>query len=398
MSAPTLFPPFRAEHLGSLKRPQELLAKRAEFDASKCSKEELEKLEDEAIATIVQMQRDAGIKAITDGEFRRHMFFDGVFDNLDGMKHISPVPAHMFKMYVPDVAAFAKLNFKGADTYICAGKLRRTKPFYGPQFEGLKKFTNPEEHKHLKLTLCAPEWFHLRHGEYAYDTNVYKNDDEYFDDIAVAYQQEIQDLYARGCRNLQFDDPLLAYFCAESMIQGMEEQGVDHAALLNTYIRAYNKCLENRPKDMTVGLHLCRGNFKDGMHFSEGGYDRIAIKLFNEINVDCYYLEYDTDRAGTFEPLRFLPKHKTVVLGLISSKLPQLEDPEEIRERVFQAARVIAQGEPKRTYEEALNQICISPQCGFASHAEGNRVGEAVVAKKLALVASTAKSIWPEDA
>ena len=116
--------------------------------------------------------------------------------------------------------------------------------------------------------------------------------DEYFADIAIAYQEEIKDLYARGCRNIQFDDPLLAYFCAESMISGMEERGIDHAALLDTYIRTYNLCLKNRPKDMTVGLHLCRGNFKDGMHFSEGGYDRIAIKLFNEINVDCYYVRY----------------------------------------------------------------------------------------------------------
>ncbi len=128
--------------------------------------------------------------------------------------------------------------------------------------------------------------------------------DEYFDGITTAYRAEIADLYAAGCRNIQFDDPLLAYFCADSMIKGMEERGIDHVALLNTYIRAYNKIVDDHPADMTVGLHLCRGNFKNGMHFSEGGYDRIAIKLFQEINVDCYYLEYDTPRAGTFQPLK----------------------------------------------------------------------------------------------
>jgi len=245
--------------------------------------------------------------------------------------------------------------------------------------------------------MCAPEWFHLRHGEYAYDKDVYKNDAEYFADIAIAYQQEIKELYSLGCRNIQFDDPLLAYFCAESMIQGMEEKGIDHEALLDTYIKTYNDCLKGRPSDMTVGLHLCRGNFKDGMHFSEGGYDRIAIKLFNEINVDCYYLEYDTDRAGTFEPLKFLPKNKTVVLGLISSKIPELENPEELKARVEQAAKVIAQGKPERSEQEALNQICISPQCGFASHAEGNRVSEEDVKKKLTLVVDTAKLIWPSQ-
>jgi len=256
----------------------------------------------------------------------------------------------------------------------------------------------PEEHKFLKLTFCAPEWYHLRHGEFAYDKAVYKNDDEYFADIAIAYQEEIKDLHTRGCRNIQFDDPLLAYFCSEYMIKGMEDKGIDHVALLDTYIRAYNKVLEGRPTDMTIGLHLCRGNGPGGMYFSEGGYDRIAIKLFNDINVDCFYLEYDTDRAGTFEPLRFLPKNKTVVLGLISSKLRTLEDPNDIRERVFQAAHVIATGEPKRSFEEALRQICISPQCGFASAWEGNVVTEDDVAKKLALASAAAEIIWPTDA
>lgn len=184
----------------------------------------------------------------------------------------------------------------------------------------------------------------------------YVRTEEFFDDVAAAYRAEIKALYEAGARNLQFDDPLLAYFCADSMIKGMEERGVDHEALLATYIQAYNKIVTDHPPDLTIGLHLCRGNFKNGMHFSEGGYDRIAIKLFKEINVDCYYLEYDTPRAGTFEPLKHLPPHKSVVLGLITSKFPQLEDQEDLVKRVHNAANIIASGEPKRTFEEALNQ------------------------------------------
>lgn len=391
-----LNPPYRAEHLGSLKRPQYLLTKRDEFDEQKCTQDELKAAEDKAIAAVLQLQRDAGMKTLTDGEFRRHMFFEGVFDQMEGMSYVPEVPMHMFKDYVPDVHGFKKLDFKNAPSYICVAKLKRTKPFYMAQFQALKALVKPEEQKQIKLTMCAPEWYHLRHGEFAYNREIYKNDDEYFADIALAYRAEIQELYAAGLRNIQIDDPLLAYFCAESMIKGMEEQGVDHEALLDTYIRAYNECLKDRPADMTVGLHLCRGNFKDGMHFSEGGYDRIAIKLFQQINVDVYYLEYDTPRAGTFEPLKFLPKHKVVVLGLVSSKLPQLEDKEVLKHKIHDAARVIANGEEPRSFEEALNQICISPQCGFASHSEGNRVTEDDMRKKLTLVAETAKEIWSD--
>lgn len=393
---PRLFPPFRAEQIGSLKRPSGLIAKRKEFDAGTCTAADLEPIETEAVQQIVQLQREVGMKAMTDGEFRRHMFFDGVFDNMEGMKHLDPVPLYMLMDYCPDVAAFKKLDFHGGDSYVCEGKLRRTKPFYVSQFEALKTVTLPEEHKNLKLTMCAPEWYHLRHGDYAYNKDAYKNDDEYFTDVAAAYREELKALYAVGCRNIQFDDPLLAYFCAESMIKGMEELNIDHEALLETYIRAYNSCLEGRPADLNVGLHLCRGNFKDGKHFSEGGYDRIAAKLFKEINVDCYYLEYDTERAGTFEPLRLLPPNKVVVLGMISSKFPQLEDKQHIIARVHAAAEEIANGEIKRSKEEALNQICISPQCGFASHSEGNLIDDEAMRRKLSLVSEIAREIWPD--
>lgn len=244
--------------------------------------------------------------------------------------------------------------------------------------------------------MCAPEWFHLRHGPYSYDTSVYQNDEEYFADIIRAYREEIADLYAAGCRNIQIDAPLLAFFCDQKMLQGMEERGIDHVALFDLYCRVYDACLKDHPADMTFGIHLCRGNFKGGRHWSEGGYDRIAIKLFREIAATTYYLEYDTERAGTFEPLRWLPRNKSVVLGLVSSKFPKMEDKEELIARVHRAAEIIADGEEPRSLEEALNQICISPQCGFASHAEGNPVTEEDVVRKLALVVETAKAVWPD--
>ncbi|THH11244.1 hypothetical protein EW146_g8102 [Bondarzewia mesenterica] len=426
LSSMHLHPPFRAEHIGSLKRPAVLLQKRKELDERKITQEELTAAEDKAIDAIVQMQWDVGMKAITCGEFRRHMFFDGVFDNMEGMKFIADVPLYMFMVcsidlslslrplmknaarhtqeYVPDTAAFKIASFKKASSFICESKLRRTKPFYKAQFEYLKKISPPEDVKNIKITMCAPEWFHLRHGPYAYNKEVYKNDEEYFADIAIAYQEEIKELHSLGCRNIQFDDPLLAYFCADSMISGMTEQGLNPEAMLDLYIKTYNDCLKGRSADMNVGVHLCRGNFKDGRHFAEGGYDRIAVKLFNELRVDCYYLasnfltqlEYDTERAGTFEPLKYLPKDKVVILGLVTSKFPQLEDIEELKRRVDQAAETIAQGVEPRSKAEALNQICISPQCGFASHSEGNAVTEDDVVKKLSLLVRTAKEIWPD--
>jgi len=373
-----LNPPFRADHIGSLKRPQELLSCRTDYDNGKSTLEQLKEEEDRAIRQAVDLQRRAGIRSITDGEFRRHMFFDGVFDQLQGMQLIPSVPPSMFKFYVPDVRAFqldSNNTFKKADSWICVGKLKRVKPFYKDQFEGLKKFVTPDEVKNLKLTVCAPEWFHLRHGEYAFNHDVYE-------------------LYTLGCRNIQFDDPLLAYFCAESMLEGMKAEGVDSEALLDLYIKVYNDILKDHPADMTIGLHLCRGNFKDGVHFSEGGYDRIAIKMFNEMNFDCYYLEYDTERAGTFEPLKYLPSNKSVVLGLVSSKLPKLEDESYLVERIRDAAKVIASGNSTRSPEDALNQICISPQCGFASHSDGNKISVQEMEEKLALVNRVAQRVW----
>ncbi|BGP57470.1 hypothetical protein JCM8202v2_005114 [Rhodotorula sphaerocarpa] len=373
-------PPFRSEHIGSLKRPLELLAKRAEFDEGKCTREELKKVEDESIRKEVERQRSVGIKSITDGEFRRHMFWDGFHNNLRGMKLIKDPPAEIFKFYVPDVKAFVNSPAKKpGDTMLCVDKLVRDKPMYRPEFEFLKSLVQPDEVRNLKITLAAPEWYHLRHMDNAFDSNVYPTADGYFDDLAKAYREELADLYEAGCRNVQFDDPLLAYFCSESMLEGMKEEGRDAGKLLDQYIKLYNDSIRDAPKDMVIGLH----------------YDRISQKLFNELNAHVYYLEYDTERAGTFAPLADLPKNKFVVLGLVTSKFPKLEDKEGLVKRINEAADVVAKGQGS-TREEALKQLAISPQCGFASHSEGNPVDFGDVIAKLQLCTDVAKAIWSD--
>ncbi|KAL7343537.1 UROD/MetE-like protein [Rhodotorula toruloides] len=378
-----LAPPFRADHIGSLKRPAELLAKRTDFDDGKCTREDLKVVEDKAIREAVKMQQEVGIKAITDGEFRRHMFFDGFHNNLDGMVVVPNPGRELFKMYVPDVKGFFESHAaKPADTMICKAKLVRNKPMYRPEFEFLKMLVKPDE-------------YHLRHGEHAFDRSVYPTEVEYFADLAKAYREELADLYEAGCRNVQFDDPLLAYFCATSMLEGMKAEGINPEKVLDQYIQLYNDCIRDAPEDMTIGLHLCRGNFKDGMHFSEGGYEHVSKKIFNELNAHAYYLEYDTERAGGFEPLADLPANKTVVLGLLTSKFPQLEKKEDLVKRIHEAADFVAKGS-NQTREQALQRLCLSCQCGFASHAEGNPVTEEDVVAKLRLVVETAKAVWSD--
>ncbi|KDQ52441.1 hypothetical protein JAAARDRAFT_40291 [Jaapia argillacea MUCL 33604] len=395
MPAPRSKPPFRAEHIGSLLRPKELFQKRALFEEKKCTRQDLEVLEDEAIKKVVKMQEELGFKGITDGELRRGMFFEGVFETMEGMTVIPRRPLTEFKQYVPLVSLMNAFGMKEFPSIFCTGKIKRTVPWYAKQFEYLKTLVPPEEVKNLKITVCPPTWFHQRHGsDLTYDLSIYKNDDEYFTDLAKAYQEEIAHLYSLGCRNIQFDDATFCFLCDDRMISGLKEDGVDHSSLLQTYIKAMNQCVEGREPDLVVGIHMCRGNIKGGMHCSEGGYAPIAQKLFQELNFDCFYLEYDTDRSGDFQPLKYLPPNKIAVLGLVTTKKPQLENVDELKARIYEAADIIAEGVPKRSKENALNQLCLSPQCGFASGWEGNPLTEEDERNKLALVAEVAKEVW----
>ncbi|RXW15770.1 hypothetical protein EST38_g10086 [Candolleomyces aberdarensis] len=358
-----LNPPYRADHIGSLLRPEALFRKREALEKQECSLDDVKALEDDAIKHVVDLQREVGIKTITDGELRRAMFYDNVFDRLEGITFIPNRPIATFKPYIPHVGFMYMMGIQEAETFYCTdimaiqGKIKRTRSWYIDEFNYTKSLVAPEDVKNIKVTMCAPSWFHQRHGsDESYDLSVYKNDDEYFDDLGVAYRAEIKELYEQGCRNIQIDDPTFCYFCNEQMIAGMEKAGVDHEALLDTYIRAINVCTQGRPSDLRIGVHMCRGNFKGGVHFSEGGYARIAVKVFNTLDVDVFYLEYDTERAGDFEPLKYFPTGKVAVLGLVTTKNPKLESIDDLKARVYEAAEVMSQGNSQRSKEEALNQ------------------------------------------
>ncbi|KAI0641388.1 UROD/MetE-like protein [Trametes meyenii] len=363
----------RAEHVGSLKRPTALLQKRSDFQLGKCTAEELKSCEDESIANAVRMQLDLGFTSITDGEYRRTMFYDGMFEKLGGLKVINNPPECIFQ-----------------------GRLERTTPLYGEAFDFLKKAAGSENVEKLKVTMGAPEWYHFRHGKYAYEAVAYASDDDYFADLAKIYREEIRDLYSRGCRRIQIDDPILSCFCDEHFRKLMQKAGVDPECLFDTYIGVLNACIRGRPSGLTIGLHICRGNVKPTREpFATGPYDRIAKKLFNKLDFDCFYLEYDTERAGTFEPLRYVPKQKHVILGLVSTKNPELEALSALCKRIMQAAEAIAHGEMPRTIEEALDQLSVSPQCGFASHAPGFEImTHEIMVKKLTLVRDVACTVW----
>ncbi|CEJ56255.1 Putative Methionine synthase II [Penicillium brasilianum] len=352
-------PPFRAEHLGSLLRPQGLLDKKIASEKGEVSQAELEKVEDQEIKDILATQLKLGYRGASDGEYRRHMFWGTFFPGLDGFEEVTEFETDIFRPYAPDIAAFLEAGHKPGETVLCTGKIKHVGSTYVDQFKYLASLAPQDEVKNLKITLAAPNWYHLRYREgKAYPKDVYANDEEYFGDIAKAYQAELKILYDAGCRNVQFDDPNLAYFCSEKFLNGFKEDSLNvYTAddMFQKYIKQYNDCFIGLPEDMHVGVHLCRGNFVGSRHFSEGGYDRIAIKLFQELNVHTYYLEYDTERAGGFEPLKHLPPHKNVILGVVTSKFATMEDKEEMKKRVIDAAKFIAEGN-NTSLEVALNQ------------------------------------------
>ncbi|KAI0082281.1 UROD/MetE-like protein [Panus rudis PR-1116 ss-1] len=389
-----LNPPFRAEHVGSLLRTPELLQKREEFKKSQCSVEELRAVQDKAIVSVVQMQRDIGLSTITDGEYRRNLFYEGMFERLDGMTFVPSRPLSACNAFVPYIELFKERGLTEIPSIYCTSKIKRTGGVYTQDFLYMRNLVKPEEVKRIKVTICSPIWLHLRHGpEHTYDHSVYANDDEYFADLVAAYREEIHELYDMGCRNIQIDDPAFCFFCSESMRNGMRKQGLDPDEVLGKYITVHNSVSAGRPNDLIIGVHMCRGNYQ-GEHYCEGGYEPIAAKVFQNLDVDCFYLEYDTERAGDIKPLRYLPLNKVAVLGLVTTKTGTLETLNDIKSRVLEAVEALCNGYPQRSQAEALNQLCISPQCGFASVAEGNPITEEEQRRKLALIVEAANAIW----
>lgn len=368
-----LNPPFRADHVGSLLRPQELLDARDQFQSGAISKEQLREVEDKAIREAIKGQEAVGLKSITDGEFRRTYFHIDFLEKLQGVT----------------VSGGMNMQFRGKAGVVdfapprlsVTGKLRHVEDIQKADFEFLQSVTAQTP----KVTIPSPTMVHFRGGRKAIDIEAYPDMEQFFDDLAQCYRDEIQSLYDAGCRYLQMDDTNLAYLCDPKMREGARERGDDPDELPRAYAELINKVIDGRPDDLTVAIHLCRGNFRSAW-VAEGGYEPVAEVLFNELNVDAYFLEYDDERSGDFAPLRFVPDNKTVVLGLVTTKVAELESADELKQRVSEAARYMP-----------LDQMCLSPQCGFSSTVHGNQVTVDTQWAKLERVVNTAREIWGES-
>jgi 5-methyltetrahydropteroyltriglutamate--homocysteine methyltransferase len=369
--ADTPKPPFRADHVGSLLRPSALHEARAKAQTGAISAAELCEIEDEAIQGAVALQESAGLQAITDGEFRRGHY---LVDFLTGFQGI-----------VPTNTSYA-LAFKGEhgesgetrSMLTVTGKVRRTKPVMLEPFKYLKSLTA----RTPKLCLPSPTWIHMRGGRKTVNETVYPDIEEFWNDIIRAFHEEIADLAAAGCTYLQLDEISFAFLCDAAIRGRMRADGLDPDSETRKYAAVVNAIAAGAPPSMTVTVHTCRGNFQS-MWMAEGGYERVASMVFDQPDVDGYFLEYDSERAGGFEPLQFIPKDKKVVLGLVSSKKPEIESKDVLKRRIDEAAKFFP-----------LEQLCLSPQCGFASTHHGNKITEDVERRKLALIVETATDIW----
>lgn len=366
-------PPFRADHVGSLLRPRVLLDAREKYFTQQLSKAELRAVEDECIRAVIQKQEAVGLKSVTDGEFRRTFFHIDFLERLAGVTVSGGIETKFVSK--TGVVDFAPPRLS------VTGKLRHVEDIQKADFEFLKSVTRQTP----KVTIPSPTMVHFRGGRKAIDIESYPDIDEFFHDLAQCYRDEIQSLYQAGCRYIQLDDTNLAYLCDPKMREGAKERGDDPDELPRAYAALINQAIDNRPADLTVCIHLCRGNFRSAW-VAEGNYEPVAEVLFNEIHVDGYFLEYDDERSGDFAPLRFVPDSKTVVLGLVTTKVGQLEAKQDLLQRIKDASRYVP-----------LERLCLSPQCGFSSTVEGNDVSEDQQWAKLELVVNTAREVWGDQ-
>jgi 5-methyltetrahydropteroyltriglutamate--homocysteine methyltransferase len=365
-------PPFRADHVGSFLRPARLAEAREKFFADTLPAAELRAIEDECIRDLVAKQEQVGLKGITDGEFRRTFFHVDFLEQLDGVT----------VSYGDFVAKFRKddgteVGFRPPTMHV-ESKIKHSKAIQGADFDFLKSLVA----KTPKVCIPAPSMLHFRGGRKGIDEAAYPDLEQFYTDLASAYAEEVADLAARGCRYLQMDDTNLAYLCDPEIRQSTIDRGDDPDELTHLYCRMVNDAIKDRPSDMTITVHLCRGNFKSAW-VAQGGYEPVADILLNEMNIDGFFLEYDDERSGDFAPLRFLPKGKQVVLGLMSSKLPTVESKDEIRQRIDEAAAYAP-----------LDQLSLSHQCGFSSTAHGNDIGEDDQWRKLERCVEVAAEVW----
>jgi 5-methyltetrahydropteroyltriglutamate--homocysteine methyltransferase len=366
MQRPT--PPFRADHVGSLLRPAALKEARAQHAEKKISDAELADVENREIDKIVKKQEEVGLKLATDGEFRRSWWQFDFYKGLDGVELYTVAEG---------------IKFAGVTTKAESVRVNSKVGFSGhPHLEHFK-YLKAHSKVTPKMTIPAPSTLHFRQGRASIDKKVYPELDAYFDDVAMAYRKAIRAFYDAGCRYLQMDDTAWSMICDPKEREHSKGRGDDPDSLPSKYAAMTNKALEGKPADMVVTMHSCRGNFRSTF-IASGGYETVAEKLLGEVNLDGYFLEYDTNRAGGFEPLRFLPKgKKIVVLGLVTSKSGRLESKDEVKRRIDEATKYVA-----------LDQLCLSPQCGFASTEEGNVLAEDEQWAKLRMIVELSEEVW----
>ena len=364
-------PPFRADHVGSLIRPDALIAARTAAEKGEIPPAELTRIQHDAIRGVVRLQEEIGLKLATDGEYNR---FSWQRDFLLKIGNVKPMAS---KLTVRFHSAAGTRDHSPPSLQV-AGKLSRPTGIFVDDFKFLKSVAKATP----KITIPSPTIVHFRGGREAIDANAYPEMDAFYDDLADVYRAEIRDLAAAGCRYLQIDEVNLAYLCDPELRRQVANIGEDPATLPKTYAKLLNAAIAGKPDDMTVCMHLCRGNFA-GAWIADGGYEPIAELLFNDIGVDGYFLEYNSARAGGFEPLRFLPKGKIAVLGLVTTKSPAMETKDELKRRIDEASRYAP-----------LEQLALSPQCGFSSGIGGNAMTVDDEIRKLELVVDTAREVW----
>jgi 5-methyltetrahydropteroyltriglutamate--homocysteine methyltransferase len=372
--APRTRPPFRADHVGSLLRPPQLMKARARFKSGEIDGDELAEVEDDAIRDVIALQHDVGLQTVTDGEFRRTSWHMDFIYSLGGVRQVEGESIHVrFHSeegeydYAPPAMAVLE-------------RVRLPETIFGEHFVFLRD--NALDGQTPKLTIPSPSMVHYRGGNSAIDPSIYPDIEQFWSDLTDAYNSEMRGVYELGCRYLQLDDTSLAYINDPAQREHIEQIGGDPMHLHEQYIDNINRALRGRPDDLAITTHTCRGN-NQSMWAAEGGYDVVAEVLFNKLEVDGFFLEYDDERSGTFEPLRFVPKGKQVVLGLITTKRPALEDKDMLKRRIEDASRYVD-----------LDQLCLSPQCGFSSTEEGNKLTIDEEVAKLRLVVEVAAEVW----
>ena len=367
--------PFRANHVGSLLRPAELREARYQHQQNQITAAELRRVEDRCIRDVVKMQEEVGMPGITDGEFRRTLWHADFLSQIEGVKVVEgllPDSAKHFQNPDSDVQ-------RSPTQFVVTGKLGH--PRAGIEVENFE-FLASATKQTAKQCIPSPSLVHFRTGRGGVDKTAYPDMQGLFADLARVFREEIAQLGAAGCTYLEIDDVNFAYLCDPKMREGAKKIGEDPDKLPSLYANLINECIKDRPANMSVCTHLCRGNFRSSW-VAEGGYDPVAEVLFNTLNVDGYFLEFDTPRAGNFAPLRYLPKGKKLVLGLVTTKTGALEKPDDLKRRIDEASKLVP-----------LEQLGISPQCGFSSTVLGNKLTIDDQTAKLRLVVQVARDVW----